>query len=60
MRYDRESAKRTVVFDDQADYYSNQTSNWLTEEEQDAAAEQDEEQRRKLHTRKKQTFSIAF
>jgi hypothetical protein len=60
LRYDRESAKRTVVLDDQADYYSNQISSWLTEEEQANAGEMDDEQRSNLHQRKKQTLNIAF
>lgn len=60
LRYDRESAKRTVVLDDQADYYNNQNSNWLSEEEQVNAELQDDEQRSNLHQRKKQVLNIAF
>jgi hypothetical protein len=60
LRYDRESAERTQVFDDQADYYSNQTSTWLTEEEKTEAEQKDEDQRTDLHTRKKQVLNIAF
>ena len=60
LRYDRESAKRTVVLDDQADYYSNQNSTWLTEDEQVNAELQDGDQRRNLHQRKKQVLNIAF
>ncbi|CAB9527326.1 Activating signal cointegrator 1 [Seminavis robusta] len=60
LRYDRDAAKRTVVLDDQADYYSNQNNTWLTEEEQDDAYEKDSDQRNNLHTRQKQTLNIAF
>ena len=60
LRYDRESAERTVIYDDQADYYSNQTSSWLTEEEQIDAEAKDEQQRTDLHQRKKQVLNIAF
>jgi activating signal cointegrator 1 len=60
LRYDRDSTQRTLVLDDQADYYSNQTSSWLTEDEQANAEIQDDEERSNLHQRKKQTLNIAF
>jgi uncharacterized Zn finger protein (UPF0148 family) len=60
LRYDRDSAQRNIVLDDQADYYSNQTSSWLTEDEQIDAENQDAEERSNLHQRKKQTLNIAF
>lgn len=60
LRYDRESAKRTVVLDDQADYYTNQSSQWLTEDEQAEAEDKDHDQRSNMHNRKKQTLNIAF
>lgn len=60
LRYDRDSAQRTLVLDDQADYYSNQTSSWLTDDEQVDAEFQDAEERSNLHERKKQTLNIAF
>ena len=60
LRYDRESAQRTIVLDDQADYYSNQTSVWLEDHEQVDAEQRDEETRSNLHQRKKQVLNIAF
>ncbi len=52
LKFDRESASRTVVFDSQADYYSNSKSNWLTKEEQLDAEMKEENRRKELHSRK--------
>jgi hypothetical protein len=60
LKFDREFTKRTVIYDDQADYFSNKTSGWLTENEQNDAAEQDEAKRKEMHERKKQTLNITF
>jgi len=49
-----------VVLDDQADYYSNQSSAWLNEEEIAQAEELDADERSNLHQRKKQVLNIAF
>lgn len=51
LEFDRESAKRTVIFDDQADYFSNTNSAWLTEEERKEAGVSDEANRRDIHER---------
>ncbi|GMH83433.1 hypothetical protein TL16_g09597 [Triparma laevis f. inornata] len=53
LEFDRESAKRTVIFDDQADYFSNTNSAWLTEEERKEAGVSDEANRRDIHERVK-------
>jgi hypothetical protein len=37
LQYDREFAQRTIILDDQADYYNRTTSNWLNEQEQQEA-----------------------
>ena len=47
LRYDRDFAARTTVFDDQADYYS-QDSAWLTAEERDRAEQQEREKQEEL------------
>lgn len=60
LRFDRDFARRTVVLDDQADYFSNQTSTWLTEEEQSEAAKSESDRRTELHTRKKQSLNLNF
>mmetsp|Transcript_8590 Transcript_8590/g.12886 ORF Transcript_8590/g.12886 Transcript_8590/m.12886 type:complete len:345 (+) Transcript_8590:41-1075(+) len=52
LQFDRDSASRTVVFDSQADYYSNSKSNWLTKEEQLDAEMKEESRRKDLHDRK--------
>jgi hypothetical protein len=57
LRFDRDFARRTVVLDDQADFF---TTNWLTEEEKRAAEEKQAHQKEKLRTREKQTLDIAF
>ena len=44
LQYDREFAQRTIILDDQADYYNRTTSNWLNEHEQQEA-QQLEQQR---------------
>jgi hypothetical protein len=57
LRYQRESAiKRTVVYDDQADHFGSEKSQWLSieektkvEENQEAAHEQLHQRRHNLH-----------
>ncbi|GMI00436.1 hypothetical protein TrVE_jg11465 [Triparma verrucosa] len=51
LEFDRESAKRTVIFDDQADYFSNSSSTWLNDEEREEARAKDEGERKELHKR---------
>jgi len=60
LKFDRESTKRTVVFDDQADYFQNSTSTWLTENEQHEARSKEEQRRKDLHTIKKHVLQIQF
>ena len=60
LKYDAESTQRTVVFDDQADYFQNSTSTWLTENEQHEARSKDEQRRKDLHTIKKHVLQIQF
>ncbi len=60
LKFDRDSASRTVVYDDQADYFQNSTSTWLTNEEQKDAGIQEEKRRRDLHTIKKHVLNIQF
>jgi hypothetical protein len=51
LEYDRTSSSRTRVYDDQADYFSNSTSAWLSEGEREAAAKAAEERVKALTTR---------
>ena len=52
LRFDRENVSRTRVLDDQADYFSNSSSAWLTEDERRDAREIDEEDRKDKFERK--------
>jgi len=51
LEFDRTSAARTHVFDDQSDYFANATSVWLSDEERAAARVAAEERKRALTTR---------
>lgn len=57
LRFDREFARRTQIFDDQADY--QQHTSWLTEEERKEAEDQDEDRLQSLR-RPKQTMNLAI
>ena len=58
LKFDREFTKRTVIYDDQADYFSNSSSIWLNEGERANAEEHDRERRRGIHERKQQVLSL--
>lgn len=60
LQFDKDHAKRTVVLDDQADYYSNQTSAWLDHGEQEKAKQDEDRRIQDLHYRKKQHLDVAF
>jgi hypothetical protein len=60
LRYDREFAQRTVILDDQVDYYRNQTSTWLTDEEKADAAAKEEERQDQVHKRKQMELNLAL
>ena len=57
LRFDREFARRTEVFDDQADYKGSST--WMTAEERDKAEENEQKQLDSLK-RPKQLLNIAL
>lgn len=60
LQFDREFARRTVILDDQEDFYANSTSTWLTEEEKHEAQGKVEDRQNELNHRKKQTMSLEF
>mmetsp|Transcript_40805 Transcript_40805/g.59924 ORF Transcript_40805/g.59924 Transcript_40805/m.59924 type:complete len:363 (+) Transcript_40805:148-1236(+) len=60
LKFDREFTRRTVILDDQADYFSSSTSMWLNEDERQNAEDQDKKQRQDLHERKAPKLNIAF
>ena len=60
LRYDREFAQRTVILDDQADYYNNTTSAWLDEDEQADAARHEQQRQDEIHKRKNMQLNFAL
>ena len=58
LEFDRTSASRTHVHDDQEDYFVTSNNMWATSEEQDDARDMEEKRRQKLHTRQKQTLDL--
>mmetsp|Transcript_22191 Transcript_22191/g.33807 ORF Transcript_22191/g.33807 Transcript_22191/m.33807 type:complete len:357 (-) Transcript_22191:126-1196(-) len=60
LQFDKDSASRTVVYDDQADYFQNESSMWLTNEEQKENSVKEEKRRQDMHTIKKQILKINF
>ncbi|KAL7565481.1 hypothetical protein ACA910_012220 [Epithemia clementina (nom. ined.)] len=57
LRFDREYAKRTVVLDDQADYFTQQSLNWV-DKEQDRQRYLDLEQERLENTGKQAKMKL--
>ena len=53
LSFEIDSAKRTEVYDDEKDYFSNKTSAWLTKEEKFDSEQREELRRKELHQRKK-------
>jgi Putative zinc finger motif, C2HC5-type. len=60
LQFDRENASRTIVYDDQADYFQNSHCTWLTEDERKDALSKEEKRRKDLHTIKKHVLNIQF
>ena len=58
LRFDREYTQRTKIYDDQADYFSNSVSNWLTEDEKMESKLKDDERRSDMHERKKMVMKL--
>jgi uncharacterized Zn finger protein (UPF0148 family) len=60
LEYDRTSASRTQVHDDQEDYFVTERSMWSSAEEMEEARCLEEERRKMLHQRKNQVLDIKF
>jgi len=60
LNYDKENQRRTKVFDDQTDYYSNTSNVWLNEEEQEEAHARLLEKNCELHERKNPILNNFF
>mmetsp|Transcript_34669 Transcript_34669/g.73861 ORF Transcript_34669/g.73861 Transcript_34669/m.73861 type:complete len:355 (-) Transcript_34669:10-1074(-) len=59
LEFDRTSASRTHVHDDQEDYFAASTNMWATQQEQEDAERLEEERQQKLQ-RQKQVLKISF
>ena len=59
LRFDRESAQRMVVINDESDYNANQMA-WLTQDESEAASVQQMEQEQNLRQRPKMQLNLAL
>jgi hypothetical protein len=60
LEYDRTSASRTLIHDDQEDYYSAANSMWSTEQEREDNRLKEESRQLKLHERKKPVLNVKF
>eukprot|EP01138_Halocafeteria_seosinensis_P009411 gb/GECG01009617.1/.p1 GENE.gb/GECG01009617.1/~~gb/GECG01009617.1/.p1 ORF type:complete len:573 (+),score=103.80 gb/GECG01009617.1/:1-1719(+) len=58
LHYDQTSAERSHVYDDQADYFRDSTSAWLSEEEKETAKAKEEQRRQNLHERRQNKMSL--
>lgn len=58
LRYDREFAQRTMIFDDSVDHHSDQKSAWLDQDEAALAAQQEEERDNQMHRRQKMQLNL--
>jgi hypothetical protein len=60
LEYDRTSASRTLIHDDQEDYYSAANSMWSTEQEREDNRLKEESRQLRLHERKKPVLNVKF
>ena len=60
LRFDRESAQRMVVIDDESDYAATNQMAWLTEEESQQAQEQQAEREQNMRQRPKMQLNLAL
>ena len=57
--FDKENAKRTTVYDDQADYFSGAKDTWNDEGERNEAKLRDEKAQEEKHERKGVTLDLS-
>ena len=60
LEYDRTAAARTLIHDDQEDYYSAANSMWSTEQEREDNRLKEESRQHSLHERKKPVLNVKF
>jgi activating signal cointegrator 1 len=58
LQYDREFAQRTIILDDQADYYNRATSSWLSEQERQEAEKHEQERANAIQKRPAPKMSL--
>lgn len=58
LRYDAQDVSRSAVYDDQADYWADSSSAFLSQEEREAAAAADAQRRAAMHERRQQRLNI--
>mmetsp|Transcript_21529 Transcript_21529/g.30158 ORF Transcript_21529/g.30158 Transcript_21529/m.30158 type:complete len:341 (-) Transcript_21529:25-1047(-) len=58
LKFDREFTRRTIIYDDQEDYFNSSRSTWLTEDEQLDAEKKDLLDRKEKHDHKNQVLNI--
>ena len=60
VRYDKERSARSQVYDDQADYFADSQSTWLSPQERKIAKDKADEERRLKAKRGRKTFALDF
>ena len=60
MRFDRESAQRMVVIDDESDYAASNQMTWLTHDESKQAEELQAEREQSFRQRPKMQLNLAL
>lgn len=60
LEFDRTSAARTHIHDDQEDYFVASSSMWASEQEQGDARAMEENRQKKLHERQRKKLNINF
>ena len=60
LEYDRTAAARTLIHDDQEDYYSAANSMWSSEQEREDNRLKEESRQHNLHERKKPVLNVKF
>lgn len=58
LHFDQTSAERSHVYDDQADYFKDSSSAWLSESEKAEALRKDQERMQNLHERRPNQISL--
>eukprot|EP01095_Lingulamoeba_sp_RSL-Kostka_P004421 TRINITY_DN1564_c0_g2_i1.p1 TRINITY_DN1564_c0_g2~~TRINITY_DN1564_c0_g2_i1.p1 ORF type:complete len:429 (-),score=139.79 TRINITY_DN1564_c0_g2_i1:2-1288(-) len=60
LDFDRNSSKRTVVYDDSADYYSFDSTKWMNEEQREIVEKRKMEEEKKKKQKPKTEYTLDF